>query len=76
MYSADILCWQKSQHLAFILPSWSLHCLVGDTDVNQIIPLEDGKWQLRFVELVRKVMEAFVEEGRFEMKAEGSTQVP
>lgn len=61
--------------------TWCLSCprsaysLVGGTDINQIIPPEGVKWQVGFMELVREVVEAAMEEGRFEVRGEGITRV-
>lgn len=74
-YAAHIFCAGKKAS------TWCLSCphgvssLWGDTDMNQITPLEGIKQQFSFVELVRKVTEGFLEERRFKVRAEGSTRV-
>lgn len=43
--------------------------------MRHVIPQEGVKWQLRSVELVGKVVEGFLEEGRFEVRTEGRARV-
>lgn len=70
--SMHSLCWHESQHTVFTLLSWSLQSSGGHAHKSNA-PLGGVKRQLSSVDPAREVVEGFLEEGKSEVRAEGST---